>query len=206
MYTTLRATSVTLAQYLRQRLQADPFLATLFNPGGGGTMDVYLKTPKEMTDVQAEGLSIWLYRVVRDEESLNDPPERISNTELKQPPLPLRLHYLISPVVINQSKTNPNGETEQAILGKVLQAFYDRPLLSGVDLQDDLSGTSTELRIRFESLTLDETSRLYDALEGPFQLSVSYEVSVVYISSEIEAESISPVQVVMPEYGVIVSP
>jgi Pvc16 N-terminal domain len=204
VYTTLRATSVTLAQYLRQHLQADPFLTTLFNAGGGGTMDVYLKTPKEMTDVHAEGLSIWLYRVVRDEERLNDPPERISNTELKQPPLPLRLHYLITPVVVNQSKTSPNGETEQAILGKVLQAFYDRPLLSGVDLQDDLSGTSTELRIRLESLTLDETSRLYDALEGPFQLSVSYEVSVVYIYSTIEPESITPVQVVMPEYGVIV--
>ena len=73
-----------------------------------------------------------------------------------------------------------------------------------MDLQDDLSGTSTELRIRLESLTLDETSRLYDALEGPFQLSISYEVSVIYISSTIEPASITPVQVVMPEYGVIV--
>lgn len=202
MYTALRATSISIANYLRQLLKADPFLATFFN---SSTMDVYLKTPQEMADVQAEGLSIWLYRVVRDEERLNAPPERINSSELKRTPLPVHAHFLITPMVINKSKSTPNGETEQAILGKVLQAFYDHPLLSGVDLQDDLSGTSTELRIHLESLTLDETSRLYDALEGPFQLSVSYEVSVIYISSAIEPESISPVQVVMPEYGVIVS-
>jgi len=130
MHTALRATSITLAHYLRQRLQADTSLATLFDPGIGGTMDVYLKTPQEMDDIQAEGLSVWLYRVVRDEERLNAPPERMSSTELKRPPLPVRTHYLFTPMVINKSKSTPNGETEQAILGKVLQAFYDHHLLS----------------------------------------------------------------------------
>ena len=197
MYTALRATSLTLAQYLRQLLQADLF--------SGGTMDVYLKTPQEMTDNNAEGLSLWLYRLVRDEERLNAPPERLSNNQLKYPPLPVRLHYLITPMVISKSKDTHNGEMEQAILGKVLQALHGHPTFSGVDLQDDLSGTNFELRVRLEPLSLEETTRIFDALEGPYQLSVSYEVSVVYIDAAIEPESISPVQVVMPEYGVIVS-
>ena len=72
-------------------------------------------------------------------------------------------------------------------------------------MQGDFIGTNLELRVRLEPLSLEETTRIFDALEGPYQLSVSYEVSVVYIDAAIEPESISPVQVVMPEYGVIVS-
>ncbi len=165
-------------------------------------MVVSLNTPQEMTDNQTEGLSVWLYRVIRDEERLNAPPERISNNQLKTPPLPMRLHYLVTPIVNSRTVTSP--ETEQAILGKVLQAFYDHSTFAGVDLQDDFSGTILELRVRLEPLSLEETTRIYDALEGPYRLSVSYEVSVVYIYSAIEPESLSPVQVVMPEYGLIV--
>jgi hypothetical protein len=200
LYTALRATSKTLAEYLRQQLKVD--LPSLFDAGSGGTMVVSLNTPKEMTHNQIEGLSLWLYRVIRDEERLNAPPERISNNQLKDPPLPLRLHYLITPIVNSRTVTSP--ETEQAILGKVLQAFHNYSTFAGVDLQDDFSGTTLELRVRLEPLSLEETTRIYDALEGPYRLSVSYEVSVVYIYSTIEPESISPVQVVMPEYGVIV--
>jgi hypothetical protein len=200
LYTALRATSKTLAEYLRQQLKVA--LPSLFDAGSGGTMVVSLNTPQEMTDNQIEGLSLWLYRVIRDEERLNAPPERISNNQLKDPPLPLRLHYLISPIVNSRTVTSP--ETEQAILGKVLQAFHDYSTFAGVDLQDDFSGTTLELRVRLEPLSLEETTRIYDALEGPYRLSVSYEVSVVYIYSTIEPENISPVQVVMPEYGVIV--
>jgi Pvc16 N-terminal domain len=177
-------------------------LASLFDPNSGGTMVVSLNTPKEMTDNQAEGLSIWLYRAIRDEERLNAPPERISNNQLKTPPLPLRLHYLITPIVNSKTVTSP--ETEQTILGKGMQAFHDHAIFTGVDLQDDFTGTALELHVRLEPLSLEDTTRIYDAHEGPYRLSISYEVSVVYIYSTIEPESITPVQVVMPEYGVIV--
>ena len=68
MYTALRATSLTLANHLRQRLQADPTLALLFDPGLGGTMVVTLSTPQEMMRTNAEGLSVWLYRMGRTPE------------------------------------------------------------------------------------------------------------------------------------------
>jgi hypothetical protein len=50
------------------------------------------------TDKSREGISLWLYRIVRDSERLNDPPLRISSDAVKPPPLPLRLHYLITPI------------------------------------------------------------------------------------------------------------
>ena len=203
MYTALRATSQTLAAYIRQRLEADPNLVPFF--GSSGTMVVSLNTPQEMTQPPAQqGVSVWLYRVIRDEQRLNAPPERLGPNQLRYPPLPLCLHYLVTPVI----DSNGNGagpEVEQTVLGKVLQIFHDHPRLRGTDLRDDFSGTTVELHVRLEPLTLEEITRIWEGLHSSYQLSVSYEVSVVNIASAMEPESISPVQVALPEYGVIVS-
>lgn len=203
MYTALRATSQAIAEYLRQRLEADPNLSLVFDSALGGTMVVSLNTPQEMFDRPAEGLSVWLYRAVRDEERLNAPPERLDRNRVRHPPLPMRLHYLITPIV---NTTSPNApETEQEILGKVLQTFHDHPILRGADFPstNELSGTTVELNVRLETMSLEEITRVWEALEGSYQLSVCYEVSVVNICSALE-EDASPVQVAMPEYGVIV--
>ncbi len=170
-----------------------------------GTLSVSLNSPVEMQDDNKEGLSVWLYRVVRDEQRVNAPPERINRTQVRRPPLPLRLHYLITPVLKNMGSAST--ETEQQILGKTLQVLHDHPVLFGADLQDVFVGTATELNVRLESLSLEETAHVREILklDDPYELAVSYEVSVVYIESEQEPEDISPVQVVMPEYGLIVS-
>lgn len=201
MYTALSATSLTLAEFLRQRLASDANLARFFDPAQGGTMVVSLNTPQQMTENGAQGLSLWLYWVLRDEQRANMPPERLGRNHLRRTPLPVRLHYLMMPTVDMETEASP--ETEQIILGKVLQAFHDYPRLRGTDLHGDFEGTTVELNIRLEPLGLEELTRVYDALDRSYQLSVSYEVSVVYIESEREAQDISPVEVVLPEYGLI---
>jgi hypothetical protein len=198
MYTALRASSRTVAKFIEARFQADPLLSGFF----GGGMVVSLATPQEMNEKPAEGLSVWLYRIIRDDQRLNDPPVRISPTELRPPPLPVRLHYLMTPVT-NEQTGDP--ETEQLILGKVLQLFHSHPVLAGADLQAEFAGTQVELRVRLEPLMLEEITRVWEALDGSYQLSVSYEVSVVNIMPELEPEPVSPVTISMPEYGLIVS-
>jgi len=198
MYTALRASSRTVAKFLEARFQADPLLSGFF----GGGMVVSLATPQEMNEKPAEGLSVWLYRIIRDDQRLNDPPVRISPTELRPPPLPVRLHYLMTPVT-NEQTGDP--ETEQLILGKVLQLFHSHPVLAGADLQAEFAGTAVELRVRLEPLMLEEITRVWEALDGSYQLSISYEVSVVNIMPELEPEQVSPVTISMPEHGLIVS-
>src|SRR2546423_12174091 len=133
MYTAMIAASKTIAAFLRQRLESDPNLRPFFDPAAGGTMIVSLSTPQELEEAPAEGVSLWLYRVVRDEDRLNDPPQRESPRDMRLPPLPIRLHYLIAPIVRISA---PNGpELEQTVLGKVLQSLYDHPVLRGVELQ-----------------------------------------------------------------------
>src|SRR4029079_3585038 len=111
-----------------------------------------------------------LYRVVRDGETLNAPEVRTKLGLVAPPPLPLRAHYLMTP--ITDIKTPAGTELEQIILGKVLQSLYDRSTLRGADLQDDFRGTDTFLNVRLEPLNLQELYEIWDALDISYRLSV----------------------------------
>lgn len=195
MYTAISATSETLSAYLQSQLAAAIAFFT------DGTMSVTLNTPQEMTEAGRQGVSVWLYRLVRDEQRLNAPPERLSRTEIRPEPLPVRLHYLVTPIVSLENPTSPL--TEQTILGRVLQVLHDHPVLRSSDLEGDFEGLHVQLHVRLETMNLEEITRVWEALERSYQLSVSYEVSVVYIHSERDSEEISPVEVALPDYGVI---
>jgi hypothetical protein len=195
--TAIRATSRTLADYLQAQLELDPDLSTLFSPPG--TMRVYLNTPAEMTGSRA-GLSVWLYRVVRDDQTLNRPPVRVSPTQTKPAPLPLRLHYLLAPMTGTTQNDAP--ETEQAILGKALQALHDHPSITGIDLSDDFAGTETVITSRFEPLTIDELARIWDALDTSYRTSVSFEVTVVELDSGTLLETGPPVRIPVLDTGI----
>jgi hypothetical protein len=197
--TAIRATSRSIADFLQSQFEQDPDLGAAFS--GGGTMRVYLNTPAEMTGARS-GLSVWLYRLTRDEATLNRPPERITPTRVKRVPLPVRLHYLIAPITGSTAVDAP--ETEQVILGKALQALHDHPQLSGVDLKDDLRGTSAVITARFEALAIDELARIWDALAASYRTSVSYEVTVVDIDAPVFDETGLPVKVPIVEPALVV--
>jgi uncharacterized protein DUF4255 len=198
-YTNIFSASETLRRLIENDLRQDVGpngLASLFD-GGGFTVE--LATPQEM-GADAQGVSLWLYRVLRDDMRLNDPPRvRPRPPELEQlpPPLPLRLHYLVTPLAADAP------DTEQKILGRVMQLLHSRPMLAGAALQGDLAGTDSELSVRLESLALEELTRIWDALEGSYQLSVSYEVSVVNIDSAVLPLSGPRVETVIPGHAVI---
>jgi hypothetical protein len=200
MFQALHATSDTLRIYLQAQIDADPFFGAPGHPWRDRNMRVRLQTPTEMVQNQGpEGVSLWLYRVVRDEERLNDPARRISPTQLRPPPLPMRLHYLVTPLTRRENQGDP--DTEQYVLGKILQLFHSKPMFRGADLQGQFAGTGTELFVRLETLSLEEITRVWEGLEGSYQLSVSYEVTLVDIESALEPASMTPVSVVLPEYG-----
>ena len=203
MYTALRSTSITIRERLEQSLQSDPYLGDSFTPAAGGQMVTTLNTPEEMISQTQEGVSVWLYRIERDDQRLNAPPRRSSSTEQPHVALPLRLHYLVTPVV-----TPPDAELgiapefEQTILGRVLQCFHDTPTLSGSLLADDFTGTDLALRVRLETQGLEEITRVWDALQRSYQLCVSYEVSVVYVESGLQPNQETPVSTFEPEFGI----
>jgi len=146
------------------------------------------------------GLSMWLYRLIRDEQTLNRPPRRIGPDQIRRQPLPMRAHYLMTPIITGNANM-PAPEAEQLIIGHVLQTFHDEPLISGPDLAGSYHGTAVELAVRLETLGLDETSRIWEGLERSYQLSISYEVAIVVVDSALEPVSSAPVVVALPQYA-----
>ena len=72
MFTSLFSTSQALSGYLRQQLENLPTPGLGF--GGGGSRVVSINSPHEMREeMKQEGLSVWLYRIDRDEMRLNFP-------------------------------------------------------------------------------------------------------------------------------------
>ncbi|MFQ5857713.1 MAG: DUF4255 domain-containing protein [Anaerolineae bacterium] len=181
-FTAIAAVSETLRSLLVEHItnSTDPQLA-------GVRID--LRSPKEMReDNETVGISLWLYRVARDGYTLNHPPERIAPNQLRPHPLPVNLFYLVTPIA-------QNPEDEQILLGRVLQVFNDHAVLRGSDLRDTLEGGTEEFRLTLETLSLEELTRVWDALKESYQLSVCYLVQVVTIDSDHEPVEAAPVLV-----------
>jgi hypothetical protein len=172
-YTAIRAVSQSLKELLE---------ATITAAG----VEVVLKSPKEMNNDNQSGISAWLYRVTRNEHTLNRPPERISPMQTRRQPIPINLHYLLTPMMADP-------QDEQELLGRVLQVFHDHPVLSGGLLKGSLEASGEELRVFLETLTLEELTRVWGALQEPYQTSLSYLVQVVHIDSEEPPVSSTPV-------------
>jgi hypothetical protein len=206
MKTAIRDCSISLRSFVLKELQDDVDLSPYFDPldpapDAIGTMIVTLNNPEELAETEQEGVSVWLYLVERDGDTLNQHQRRFIQDRVTPRPLPLRLHYLVTPQVDHKTRELAS-DLEQLILGKILQIFHDACSLSGARLVNTLSGRPFEFFIRLEPLSLEQITRVWDALDRPYQLCVSYEVSIVPIESAMEASLVKPVDVSMPEIGI----
>ena len=200
MYQSLAAASETLRQMLQDAMASDIGLSGLAG-FFSGTTTVSLETPQEMISASRRGLSLWLYRVARDEHRLNEPPRTRTRAdgrvEVVPTPLPVRLHYLVTPIAPGIP------DTEQRILGRALQLFHMHPVVSGPMLRAELGGTDAELHVHLEALGIEEMTRVWEALEGSYQLGVSYEVSLVNIASLADPLRVEPVESVRADWASI---
>jgi hypothetical protein len=72
---------------------------------------------------------------------------------------------------------------QQIILGKVMQVLYDRSILQGADLTGSLVTSGDELRVVLSPVALEETTRVWQAMEMSYRLSLVYLVRVAMIDS-----------------------
>ena len=198
----IRAAANTLRDVITQRLETDPNLADRFNSGLGGMMRVMLRTPREMADDSVDGLSVFLYHIEVDDQTRNAPPRRVANNRVRPPPLPLRLHFLFTPVV-QGGDAESSADTEQEIMGKVIETWHTHPHLSGPDLVTDLAGSGICFTVRIEPLSLESILRIWDSLESSFQLCISYELTIADILPDLDDRAVAPVESTLAEVGVI---
>lgn len=117
-------------------------------------------------------LFLWLYEVRPNRYLASHPGVRAQKGVALPPPLPLDLHYLITP---NLPSRDQDG-AELVLLARVMQIMTALPHLA-------VPGTEGEdaLRITQEEPDLAEQIALWRALRQPMQLSAFYQVGVARI-------------------------
>ncbi len=138
-------------------------------------------------------LSVFLYRVVEDAQTKNQPTGYGNGGRVRKAPLTLDLHYMITP----HFKDTATGNM---VLGKVLSILYDNPFLYLADLLKRANAPREEVRLVLNSVPLDEMARVWEALQESYQLSICYIARVAILDSTDE-HFLVPVKNKHAEYG-----
>jgi hypothetical protein len=174
-YAAIADVSETIRTVLLQEMQADPDLLSLFD------LDerLSLQSPADLKTDNVARLSLYLYRILEDPHAKNRNPVVSSGTSVRKAPLTLDLFYLLTPLL-------GQPREQQLALGKAMQSLYDRASLHGDDLLGTLAG-GEPIRLILNPVTLEETTRVWQALEMSYRLSVCYIARVALVNSGVEA-------------------
>jgi hypothetical protein len=159
----------TLTQALSDLGQAEPPIAEL------NDLSETVTTPPPK-------LTVFLYEICEDPTSRNRPPVRTQPPDplvTRKPPMALLLRYLITP-------WGGDPETQHRMLGRALQTFYDDAILDGTQLTGSLAASTDSLHVTLTSLTLDQKSWVWYAIQKPYRISLNYEVRVVNLDAVAE--------------------
>jgi hypothetical protein len=169
--------SEALRQVLFEDLHSDPDTRQLFH----NVEDIVFKNPTETAQDTANRLSLWLYQITENEFVKNQSPMRAngSNT-LQHAPLALDFSFLITPFANIGGSNGSSRDENHMVLGKVMQIFHDNSIIL---LRDSTNDIAEELRIIFKRLTLEELTRIWEALRESYRLSICYRVQVSRIDS-----------------------
>jgi len=145
--------------------------------------------PTDTAKDSSNRVSLWMYLIAEDEFVKNAPTPRISDTLEQFPPLGLDLYYLLTPF-------GTSADADLLILGRAVQALYD----SGrTTLVNPAAQVAEQLSITLFRRTLDELSRVWEALQEPYRLSVCYQVKISRVDS-LRTMPVSPVLQMTDDY------
>ena len=140
---------------------------------------ISLESPADLENNNSVRLSMYLYRILEDPYMKNRFPVDGTGGKLRKAPLTLDLCYLLTPLF-------GTPREQMIVLGKTMQILYDRPILEGADLSGSLGTAGGAIRLILNSVSLEELTRVWQALEIPYRLSVCYLARVIMLDSEQE--------------------
>lgn len=171
-YTVLAEVGEALVRVLWEEIQVDGQVNALID----NESRISLRSPFDLREDDSVRLSLYLYRIVEDPYTKNQMPVPDGGRGLRKPPLTLDLYYLMTPLL-------GSPREQQIVLGKAMQVLYDRALIEGTDLGGSLADIGEDIRVILNPVTLEETTRVWQALEMGYRLSVCYVVRVAFMSS-----------------------
>jgi hypothetical protein len=124
---------------------------------------ISFSSPKAINTQRTRKLSIYLYNITEEKAARNMPPT-VDDSRKKTNHMTFALRYLVTP-------STGNDKDDHALLEKIIHVLLATPPNISSDEENNV-----ELRVKIDSLSLDELSKLWIALGAPFRLSVSLTV------------------------------
>jgi hypothetical protein len=134
--------------------------------------------------------TIFLYRVAVNSVMRNGPRLVLGGGATSRPLLPIDLCYLITPWA-------KDPRDEHLMLGTILQGLYDRAELGPADLTGTSWAPDDSVQLVLETLTLEEHFCIWDTVDMPYRLSLTYMARIIGISP---AEQMVAAPVVHPMF------
>jgi hypothetical protein len=144
-------------------------------------LDVTFESPAALPAVGGnfKRLNLFLYQVLENPHAKNQPWESLSAADQRYPPLALNAYYMLTPYASDMISAHQ-------VLSHAMGLLHDRSIISGAQLLGTLSTVVEQLAIVLVPTTLEELTRIWNALQSPYRLSVCYEVRIALIQSEIQ--------------------
>ena len=174
-YSVIAELGDSLLSVLFSELNADSQISSLIDSEDR----LSLESPADLENNNSVRLSMYLYRILENPYMKNRFPVDGTGGKLRRAPLTLDLYYLLTPLV-------GTPREQMIVLGKTMQVLYDRPILEGMDLSGSLGTTGEAIRLVQNPVSLEELTRVWQALEIPYRLSVCYLARVIILDSEQE--------------------
>lgn len=126
-------------------------------------------------------LSLYLYRVTINEHLRN--ATRANGLNDTSVPLSVDLHYLMTVWA-------DGAEAEHTILAWAMRELYSHPVLDSSALSGEALWTAGDfIQVVPSDLGTEDVTRIWNALDPPYRLSVSYVARVVRIDADIGEEA-----------------
>ena len=132
-------------------------------------------------------LGLYLYDI-REEGEVSVPSMvGTGKTRLSRPPRPYSLYYML--FINGSSQMGLKGGDIQKIIGRAAQIVNDGNSVSPRRLQSWIEADEPPIIFSPAKLSLEDKVRVWSAINKPYQVSLFYKASPVFLSSEIVVDS-----------------
>jgi hypothetical protein len=126
-------------------------------------------------------VGLYLYDIVEDIQVTTPVLMERGRAELLKPPRPYALYYMV--FINGSSQMGLKAPDIQKIIGRVAQIINDNNAVRPVELQSWLTTEEPPIVLSQAKISLEEKVRVWQAINKPYQISLFYRASPVYLSS-----------------------
>ncbi|MGD2116511.1 MAG: DUF4255 domain-containing protein [Acidobacteriota bacterium] len=149
-----------------------------------GLFDVSLRLPAEdaaerITSGMRPKVNLYIFLVQENQTAKNRDWRAVGTNALHKPPLTLDLYYVMTTFAENLLD-------EHRVLGEAMRVLYDHAVIAPEHLQGALPQVVEDLKLDLCAFDIEELTRIWNAFNQPYRLSVCYRVRIVHLESALE--------------------